>query len=139
MNQLILREGMMAEIIEPEAFSERFVAYVDAKGRPVKRALRDMTADQLFDAIELHRAVADYWQATTEPFSCYDNNFELYPGMYVEEVACRLRGEADLCERSAMATALYVRITKTALSVIPPDADRGASLLDLLRRYWPGG
>jgi hypothetical protein len=129
----------MAEVIKSAAFSERFVAFLDAKGRPVKRALRDMTADQLFDAIGLHRAVADYWQAgADQPFLCDGNDAELYPGMSVEEVACRLQGEADLCERSAMATSLYVRITKAALSVIPPDADRAAPLLDLLRRYWPG-
>ena len=138
-HQPIDTEGEMAELIKPDAFSERFVCYLDANGRLVKRALRDMTADQLFDAIGLHRAVADYWQAASDPFSCDGDDFELYPGMSVGEVACRLRGEADLCERSAMATTLYNRITRTALSVIPPNAERDTPLLDLLRRYWPGG
>jgi hypothetical protein len=139
MKQLTRRERTMAELIEPDAFSERFVCYLDANGRPVKRALRYMTADQVFDAIGLHRAVADHWQAAADPFSCDGDDFELYPGMSVGDVARRLRGEADLCERSAMATALYVRVTKAALSVIPPNADRDMPLLDLLRRYWPGG
>ena len=49
----------MADVVTPEQFNEQFTLYLNTKGEPVQRTLREMTADEVLAAERWQLAEAD--------------------------------------------------------------------------------
>ena len=130
----------MAEIIQPDAFSEPFTIYLNTKGKPVQRALREMTPAEVLLELEWQTAAADNLQAEVEPWLKIGELIEAGRSDEVpaELTADELHAAGERCHAAAEAS-LRVRRLRSLICTTMPQWRNGSGLpLDkALHRYWP--
>ena len=132
----------MAEIIESAALNERFTLYINHEGKPIQRALREMTAAEVLLALKWQTAETDKLQAEVEPWLKIGDLIEA--GRPDEEpadlTANELRAAGVRCLTAADAS-LRLRQLRRLICTSMPQWRNGRELpLDkALRCYWPPG
>jgi hypothetical protein len=130
----------MAAIIKPDAFNERFTLYLNTEGKPVQRALREMTAAEVLLALKWQTAEAVKLEAEVEPWLKIGDMIEAGRSDEVpaELTANELRAAGARCLVAAEAS-LRVRRLRSLICTTMPQWRNGSGLpLDkALCRYWP--
>jgi hypothetical protein len=129
----------MPDIIEPAAFTERFLYLTD--GNAVQRPLREMTVDEVLRAFDWSRGEAERLEREAEPAQAMAIAFgerrrEVVAGMSRDEM------EAATASLSATAEAFtrherLLRLIQAAMPLWQEHNDKG--LREALCRYWPPG
>jgi hypothetical protein len=129
------------EIIQPDAFNERFTIYLNTAGKPVQRALREMTAAEVLLALDWQTTEASKLQAEAEPWAKIGDlidagRMDEVPDLSPDEF--RIAG--DRLNEAADAL-LRLRRLRSQICTTMPQWRNGSGLpLDkALHRYWPRG
>ena len=130
----------MAEIVQPDAFNERFTIYLNADGNPVQRTLREMTATEVSLALEWSRAEVE--QLDTQAGTARRIAGALESGR-TEEIAHLRQRDIDaaisILRQTGEAMERDARLMSLVASTIPQWRGSKMSLGQGLRRYWPYG
>jgi hypothetical protein len=136
-----LEQEVNMEIIEPAEFNERFTLYLNAKGEPVQRALRTMTANEVLLAFAWTRDQAARCEREAEPAEALavaieENRWEALADQTGQSMCFAgelLRAKAKAFDHHAQ----LLRLIQAAMPQWQEHNDKG--LHEALRRYWPGG
>jgi hypothetical protein len=130
----------MAEIIQPDAFNERFTIYLNTEGEPVQRALHEMTAAEVLLALKWQAAEADKLQAEVEPWLKIGDLIDAGRSdeLPAELTADELDAAGARCLVAADA-AQHVRRLQSLICAAMPQwrSGSGEPLDKALHRYWP--
>jgi hypothetical protein len=127
----------MADVVVPQQLNEKFTLYLNTKGEPVQRSLREMTADEVLAAERWQLAEADRLGRETEPFSRMAEMIEAGvspPGLTPEGA----RAAMTELRKAAEAAGKYARLMTIVQGRISNQWDRHPTLTmrEALRRYW---
>jgi hypothetical protein len=131
----------MSTVIQPAAFSEKFTVRIDADGKPVQRALREMTAGEVIAAVErsaeeVDRLAREALPAEEIAVALEEGRHEALAGMTGEEVwaaQAALRAAGEAMERHAGLLSLIH-------GALPEwQEPTRKAFHDALLHHWPGG
>jgi hypothetical protein len=131
-------EDKMAEIIQPDAFNERFTIYLNTVGNPVQRSLREMTAGEVGRTMDWHYREAMRLEAETRTFREIAEAAAagtLDPATPADVRRCAFDGLGEAQAAAEKAARLWKLVETTLRAVHGADLPLG----EALRRYWPGG
>jgi hypothetical protein len=124
----------MATVLKPEPFNELFTLYLNADGRPVQRALRDMTAGEVMTAInwQMDHAEALRSQAEAGNERCAALTASSPESVTADDMAFMDRQEA-LCGAASTELEKAKRLLELVGSQVPPAMKLGEGI----KRVWP--
>ncbi len=135
-----LKTAEADSIVRPDQFNEKFTLYLNGAGKPVERALSEMTSGEVLRALEWHSEEADRLEREAEPFCRIAESVEAggeWPEDMSQEAA---RHAAALLGRSCDACEKDARLLHQVSVLIPQwRRHKGMNLSEAVRRFWPGG
>jgi hypothetical protein len=130
----------MADVLSPEAFNERFTLYLNAAGKPVQRALREMTPAEVMLALEWAEAETQRLNAEADPARKIGEAVEQER---TEEIAHLTEAELveamERLEAAANALERDKRLLSAITASMPQWRGTGIPLRQAIRRFWPKG
>ena len=129
----------MAAIIKPGAFNEQFTIYLNTVGKPVRRTLREMTADEVLLAMNWSLAEADRLSIEAEPARQLAIAIEEGRAEEIGSTHEQIKDSAAILRRAGEAMESDARLLSLVASAMPQWRGSGLTLVQALRRYWPRG
>jgi hypothetical protein len=131
----------MTEVIVPEAFNEQFTIYLNADGKPVQRALREMTADEVVAAVTWSHAEAKRLEREAAPWqelmaAAADDHL----GELADKTLSELEAAILVLRKAAEANEKHGRLLNSIQAAMPKwHQHPHVGAREALRRWWPGG
>jgi hypothetical protein len=133
----------MTDTAARDALDERFTIYCNAKGKPVQRTLREMTADEVMEAIEWNGREADRLEKLAAPYLHRRSPAEAFEAGEITdaEMVAQTEHGVALLQASAAAFTRSANLERAVLAALNhlPEAAKDQPIVRVLRRYWPGG